>query len=95
MARLVNVIIGIIEALFLVRLGLQLFVANTSSQFVAWIYGATNALAGPFAGAFPPVSLGNGSVIDFSIVLAMIGYGILGWLIILLLSFVFPEVRRI
>ncbi len=91
MTRLVNAIIGIIEALFLVRLGLQLFAANSLSPFVAWLYAVTNGLAGPFAGAFPAFPLGNGSVIDLSIVLAMICYAILGWLIVLLLSFVFSS----
>ncbi len=89
MARIVNTIIGIIEVLFLVRIGLQLFAANASSPFVAWLYGVTNALAGPFLGAFPVISFGNGFVINLSIVLAMIGYAILGWLLTLLLSFVF------
>jgi hypothetical protein len=90
MTRLVNTIISIIEALLLLRLALQLFGANSLSPFVAWVYGVTNGLAQPFLGAFPVLYLGNNSVLNLSIVLAMICYAILGWLIVLLLSFLPP-----
>lgn len=96
MKRLVDRVIGIIETAFVLRLALQLFGANPSSQFVAWLYTLTNKLAWPFAGAFPALSLWRGSAIDFSIILAMICYAVLGWLIIQFLSFIFNpgSIRR-
>jgi hypothetical protein len=95
MTRILNAIIGIIEAAFVLRIVLQLLGADASSQFVSWLYEVTGRLAGPFLGAFPVFQIGGNSVIDFSIVLAMIGYAILGWLLTLLLSFVFSSVRSI
>lgn len=94
MTRLVNAVIGIIETAFAIRVALQLFGANPSSPFVSWIYGITDSLAGPFAGAFPLWSLGGNSVIDLSIILAMIGYAILGWLISMLVSFFLDSIRQ-
>jgi hypothetical protein len=95
MTRLVNAIIGVIETAFIVRVILQLFGASPSSPFVSWLYGITDGLAAPFAGAFPIWSPGGNSVIDLTIILAMVCYALLGWLIVLLISFVFGSMRDI
>ncbi len=87
--RLINGLIGIIECAFVLRLILELLGASPSSQFVAIVYGITDRLLGPFAGAFPNFSLGGSYVIDITAIFAMIGYAIVGWLIIRLISFVF------
>ncbi|MDO8481693.1 MAG: YggT family protein [bacterium] len=87
--RLINGIIGIIEAVLSLRLVLELLGASPSARFIAFVYQITDGLLGPFAGAFPSFSLGGNFVIDLSIIVAMIGYAILGWLIIRLLSFIF------
>jgi hypothetical protein len=95
MTRLVNAIIGVIETAFAVRVVLQLFGASPTSPFVLWLYGITDRLAAPFAGAFPVWPLGGDSVIDLTIILAMVCYALLGWLIVLLISFVFGSIREI
>jgi hypothetical protein len=95
MTRLVNAIIGVIETAFVVRVILQLFGASPSSPFVSWLYSLTDGLAAPFAGAFPVWPLGGNSVIDLTIILAMICYALLGWLLVLLISFVFGSIREI
>lgn len=87
--RLVNILIGLIEAAFALRIILKLLAANPGSEFVAWVYAVTDRLLGPFAGAFPVFGLGGGAVIELSVILAMIGYSILGWLIVRLLHFMF------
>lgn len=87
--RVVNAIIGIIEFMLLARIALELFGANPSAPFIAWAYGVTWGMMGPFAGAFSNLSLGGASVIDLVAVLAMIVYAVLGWIIIRLLSFIF------
>ena len=58
------------------------------SQFVAWTYSITDTLIGPFAGAFPALTIG-GFVVDVSTIFAMIGYVVIGWLIMQVLAFVF------
>ncbi|MEK7601324.1 MAG: YggT family protein [Patescibacteria group bacterium] len=89
--RLINGIISLIEAALALRLILELFGASASSRFVAFVYGITDRLLGSFAGAFPNISLGGGYMIDVTAIFAMIGYAILGWLIIRALSFLFAS----
>jgi hypothetical protein len=90
--RVINVIVGIIELLLAVRLVLELLGANANAGFIAWIYNASWNLVAPFSGAFPSISLGGNSLIDFSTVLAMIVYAILGWIVIKLVFFVFNAI---
>ena len=86
--RLIDTIIGLIEAVLALRLILQLLGASASSQFVAWVFQLTEGLIGPFAGAFPFLYLG-GFTVDLNAILAMIAYAIFGWLLIRVFSFVF------
>src|SRR3989338_5842849 len=80
-ATIVNWVVSIIEFLLAVRLLLVLFGASSASEFVAWFYDLTGRLVGPFFGAFPNLSLG-GFVIELSTIFSMIGYAIIGWLIV-------------
>jgi hypothetical protein len=90
-ARIVNLIFGIIELALALRFLLELFGASPSSQFVAWIYSVTASLMGPFVGAFPGISLGGASLIDVNAVLAMIAYAIVGWVILRILAFILSQ----
>lgn len=90
---IVNWVVSIIEFLLVLRLLLILFGASASSQFVAWIYDLTGRLVAPFSGAFPNLVLG-GFVIELSTVFAMIGYAIIGWLIVQVLSLVSSALAR-
>ena len=93
-ARAVNAVIGIIEFMLLLRFLLQLLGASPASDFIAWVYGVTDGLMGPFAGAFPTLSFITGGI-DLSVILAMIGYAIIGWIITRLLTLVFAPVEII
>ena len=86
--RIVSGVVGLIEAMLVLRLVLQLLGANPSSQFIAWVYGVTDNFVGPFAGAFPSLTVGAYAA-EFSTIFAMIGYAIIGWLVGRLLSFIF------
>jgi len=91
-ARVINVVVGIVELLLALRLVLEFLGANSGSSFIAWVYTASGGLVAPFQGAFPSISLGNGSLLDFAAILAMIAYVILGWLVIRLTAFVFSSI---
>ena len=86
--RVINTVFGIIGFMLAVRLVLILLSANAGAPFVAWVYNATSGLVAPFSGAFPALNLG-GFVLDLTTVFAMIGYAIIGWLLLQLLSFLF------
>ena len=93
--RLINGIVGIIEIILLARLVLELLGANPNSSFVAWVYSISSVFIGPFAGAFPSVYLTPTSLLDIVAIVAMVGYALVGWLLIELIAFIFSALRRV
>ncbi len=87
-ARVINGVFGLIEAVLVLRLVLELLDANPNAGFISWIYGLTDPLVAPFVGAFPALSLGAYGA-EIATIIAMVGYAIIAWLIGLLLSFIF------
>lgn len=66
---------------------LLLFNANPDVAFVEWVFRSSERAMEPFRGIFPTETVGNGSVIDFSILFAIIVYSILGMVVSALVSF--------
>ncbi|HEY4513707.1 MAG TPA: YggT family protein [Candidatus Paceibacterota bacterium] len=85
--RIVDVVIGLIEGLLVLRFVLQLLGANPYSGFSQWVYATSNPLMQPFANIFSSWHLGADYVIDFSTLFAIVVYALAGWLISRLLSF--------
>jgi len=56
---------------------LRLFAANPAAEFTQWVYRSAARIAEPFRGIFPPIEGDNGSVVDLSLLFAMIMYGLL------------------
>ena len=94
-ARVVNAVIGIIEVILLLRVGLELLGANPATPFVAWIYNVSAVFIAPFIGVFPGIQITQNSVLDIVAIIAMVGYAILGWLLIELVYFIFSTLRGI
>ena len=79
-----------IVTLVLLVLGfvLELFGANPHAPFAEWLYRGLRRVMAPFRGLFEPVPLDGRSVLDPSILFAMLVYGIvalalgglIGWL---------------
>jgi hypothetical protein len=76
--QLVWLFLGILEALLALRFGLKLIGANPESPIAVFIYGFTNLFLFPFAGLTGAPSAG-GMVLEFSTVIAMLVYGLIGW----------------
>ncbi len=55
---------------------LQLTNASEAASFTQWVYRATDRLLAPFRAIYPQVEGENGSVLDFSILFAIIMYGL-------------------
>jgi uncharacterized protein YggT (Ycf19 family) len=68
----------VIVALTILLLGfvLQLFGANPHAPFAEWLYRGLRRVMAPFRGLFEPVALDGRSVLDVSILFAMLVYGI-------------------
>jgi uncharacterized protein YggT (Ycf19 family) len=68
----------VIIALIILLLGffLLLFGANPDAPFAEWLYRGLRRVMAPFRGLFEPVQLDGRSVLDVSILFAMLVYGI-------------------
>lgn len=87
---IVNIIVGIIEFLLSLRFIFKFFVVNVGTPFVAWVYGVTAGLTSPFARIVPDLKLG-GFVVDFTTLVALIVYVLIGYLILEIFSYVGPR----
>ena len=55
---------------------LQLFGANPEAGFTQWVYRSVTRSMAPFRGIFEPITLSDQSVLDTSLLFAMIVYGL-------------------
>ena len=64
------------EVILVMAFFLRLFAASTSAPFTQWVYRAAGRVLAPFRGIFPTLEGESGSVLDLSILFAMLMYGI-------------------
>lgn len=77
--RIVWYIAGLIVALLLIRVVLQLLGANQGNGFVDFIYAFSGIFAAPFFGIFSYEPAYGKSVLELSTLVAMVVYGLIGW----------------
>lgn len=85
---LIDIIFGIIEAVVGLRIIFELFGANPTTPFVAWLYEISRTLLYPFQNIFPSPVLRGGFVLDMSAVVALLAYALLAYLISELIRFI-------
>jgi hypothetical protein len=76
--QLIWLLLGILEALIALRIGLKLIGANPDSPIVALIYGFTSLFLFPFTGLIQSPTTG-GLVLELSSMFAMLIYGLIAW----------------
>ena len=76
--QLIWLLLGILEALIALRIGLKLIGANPDSPIVALIYGLTSLFLFPFTGLVGSPTFGS-MVLELSSMFAMLVYGLIGW----------------
>jgi hypothetical protein len=76
--QLIWLLLGILEALIALRIGLKLIGANPASPIVAFVYGFTYLFLFPFAGMIASPSSGS-IVLELSSVFAMLVYALIAW----------------
>src|SRR6185295_3154172 len=76
--QLIWLLLGILEALIALRIGLKLIGANPASPIVALIYGFTSLFLFPFEGMIATPSSGS-IVLELSSFFAMLIYGLIAW----------------
>lgn len=78
-------IFGLIEVLLVFRFVLKLLSANPSAGFTSFIYGATYIFTAPFLSVFRITNVVEGSVFEWTTILAMLVYWVIAIGIIKLL----------
>lgn len=93
MAGILSAVVGFISTLVALRFVFRLLGANPANVFVNWVYDWSSPLVAPFAGIFgqdAAVVEGPGlvtpSVFDWTALIALIVYALVGGLIIRLVS---------
>ncbi|OGH69643.1 MAG: hypothetical protein A2754_04300 [Candidatus Magasanikbacteria bacterium RIFCSPHIGHO2_01_FULL_47_8] len=76
--QIVWYLVGIIEVLLAFRFLLKLFSANAGAGFTAFIYTVTQPLTIPFSSVFG-MSRVEGSLFEWTTLLAAVVYGLIGW----------------
>ena len=76
--QLIWLLLGLLEALIALRIGLKLIGANPASPIVTLIYGFTSLFLFPFAGMVATPSAG-GMVLELSSFFAMVIYALIAW----------------
>ena len=76
--QLIWLLLGILEVLIALRIGLKLIGANPESLIVAGIYGFTGLFLFPFTSLIGSPAAGN-MVLELSSMFAMLIYALVGW----------------
>jgi len=76
--QLIWLLLGILEALIALRIGLKLIGANPDSPIVVMIYGFTSLFLFPFTNLINSPTVGN-MVLELSSMFAMLIYALIAW----------------
>jgi uncharacterized protein YggT (Ycf19 family) len=85
---MIYLIFGVIDGLLLIRLVLKLLGANTSAAFTQWIYNVTDFFLAPFHNLLPAIG-NNNSVLEMSVIIAILVYALLAWVLARLMAIIF------
>jgi uncharacterized protein YggT (Ycf19 family) len=95
LAWIIYVLLGAVEALIAIRVVLKALAANTGVPFTDFVYQVTNPLVWPFQGIFATRVAGNGSVFEFSSLVAIAVYALLAWVVVRLAAIPGRQQRRV
>jgi hypothetical protein len=87
------VIAIILEALLAFRFFLKLFAANPSAGFTTFIYGVTTIFVAPFMAVFRITQI-EGSIFEWTTLLAMAVYWLIAWAIAKLFTISRPVFKK-
>jgi len=86
--QLVYLVFGVIDGLLVIRLVLKLLGANAHAGFASFVYGVSDFFLVPFKNLLP--TIGNEhSLLEMSLVVAILVYALLGWAIARLVEVIF------
>jgi uncharacterized protein YggT (Ycf19 family) len=83
-AAVVGLIVGVVDVLIAGRFLLKLLGASAQSSFVAFLYGVTEPLVGPFHGIFANTGAAN-NVFEPAALVAIAVFALIGWGVVVLI----------
>src|SRR5262245_40331132 len=89
---LIQLGVGALNSLILLRFLLKLLAANTENQFAIFIYASTEPFLRMFHGLTSVLTVG-GMVFELHDLIAIVVYGMLGWIIVRLLRVMFALIK--
>lgn len=90
LTRIVWFLTGLIDVALAFRFALELLGANAAAGFTQFVYGITAGLMAPFEAVFGTLRA-EGAVFDWSVLLAIAVYSVVGWGIVALIDAVTPR----
>lgn len=90
LTRIVWFLTGLIDVGLAFRFALELLGANAAAGFTQFVYGITASLMSPFEAVFGTLRA-EGAVFDWSVLLAIAVYSVVGWGIVALIDAVTPR----
>jgi hypothetical protein len=88
LTNLVWLLVGVLELLLLLRLGLKMIAANPDAPFAAMVYGVTDLFLWPFFGVIGNPATSAGMVFEVTTLLAMVVYLALAWIVVKVIQLV-------
>jgi YggT family protein len=89
-SQVIWLLAGLVVGLIGIRFVLKLLAANPDAGFAQFIYSVTGPFMAPFAGLTAEPSAA-GVVLELPAIVAMIVYGLLGWLVVRLVWILFSR----
>jgi len=93
LTQAIYLIVGLIEALLLIRFVLKALDANAEVGFAQLIYSVTGPLVAPFLGLFGASPTVAGAALEPYTLLALVVYAAVGWLLARIVWLLFGETR--
>jgi len=87
-SRVIALVFTVLEVLLLIRFTLKLLGANALAGFASFIYGVTDFFMAPLHNLLPTVGSST-SVLETSVVIAIIVYALIGWVLARLIAIMF------
>jgi len=87
-AKVINLILTLIDGTLLLRFVFKLAGANSGTAFIQALYNLTDVLMAPFRFIFP-TNVTQGSVFEWSVLVAMLMYALLAQVVIKVISIVY------
>ncbi len=91
--QIIWIIFGIVIGLIAFRIVLRLIVANPEATFAQFVYNVTDVFLWPFYGLTATPTTTSGAAFELSSVIAMVVYGLVAWVLTLLVRALFTKTR--